>query len=78
MTWLDDLQLNTVILERKDGPSLRGIKQAVYDDGVLLRDVAADYEDTGWVTLEGEHFTPRGNIIGIQIMRGDQPAGGDS
>lgn len=70
MTWLDDLQLNTVIVERDGGPSLRGLKVAVYDDGILLRQVAVDDGESGWASIDGEHFTPRPQVIGIQILGG--------
>jgi hypothetical protein len=44
VTWLDDLTLETVIVHIDDGPSLKGLKQAVYDDGLLIKDA---------ITLEG-------------------------
>jgi hypothetical protein len=40
MTWLDDLTLDTVIVHTTDGPSLKGLKQAVHDDCIVLRDVS--------------------------------------
>lgn len=70
MTWLDDLQLNTVIVERADAPSLRGLKVAVYDDGILLRQVAVDDGQAGWVSIDGEHFTPKAQVVGVQLLGG--------
>jgi phage portal protein BeeE len=40
MTWLDAITFDTVIVHTlNDGPSLRGLKLAVYDDGILLGEV---------------------------------------
>ena len=68
MTWLDDLTLETVIVTTTDdGPSLRGLKRAVYDDGILLSQ-AAVLEADALVTLEGELFIPREKVLLVQIL----------
>jgi len=71
--WLDDLALTTVIVHTiHGGPSYRGNKEAVYEDGILLRDVVN--LDQGTVTDEGPSFIPRDQIHRIQIL-GDVPRG---
>jgi hypothetical protein len=68
MTWLDDLTLSTVIVTTTDdGPSLRGLKRAVYDDGILLSQ-AAVLEADALVTLEGDVFVPREKVQLVQIL----------
>jgi hypothetical protein len=70
MTWLDDLTLSTVIVTTTDdGPSLRGLKRAVYDDGILLSQ-AAVLEADALVTLEGDVFVPREKVQLVQILSG--------
>jgi hypothetical protein len=70
MTWLDDLTLSTVIVTTTDdGPSLRGIKRAVYDDGILLSS-AAILEAEALVTLEGDVFIPREKVQLVQLLAG--------
>lgn len=66
MTWLDDLTLETVIVHIDNGPSLKGLKQAVYDDGILLRDAIA-LEDPVEV-LNGLQFVPRERVVLIQMV----------
>lgn len=66
MTWLDDLTLNTVIVHLDGLPSVRGIKRAVYDDGILLRD-AHTLEDPPQM-LNGDFFAPRERFLGMQII----------
>ena len=66
MTWLDDLTLETVIVHIDNGPSLKGLKQAVYDDGILLRDAVA-LEDPIEV-LNGLQFVPRERVVLIQLV----------
>lgn len=70
MTWLDELTFNTVIVTTTDdGPSLRGIKRAVYDDGILLSS-AAILDADALVTLEGDVFVPREKVQLVQILAG--------
>lgn len=71
MTWLDDLTLQTVIVTTTDdGPSLKGIKRAVYDDGIVLTQ-AAVLEADAIVTLEGDLFIPREKVLLVQLLSGD-------
>jgi hypothetical protein len=70
VTWLDDLTLETVIVHiRHGGASLRGLKEAVYDDGILLRDVVnLDVEP---LTVEaGTHFIPREQVERLVLLTG--------
>lgn len=66
MTWLDDLTLDTLIVHIEDGPSLRGLKAAVYDDGLLLKEVVTLGEQQE--QLNGLHFVPRERVVLIQIV----------
>ncbi len=68
MTWLDDLTLATIIVHIVDnGPSLKGNREAVYDDGVLLSDVV-NLDEDAQVVEAGTQFIPRERIERIQIL----------
>jgi hypothetical protein len=70
MTWLDDLTLETVIVTTTgDGPSLKGLKRAVYDDGIVLAQ-AAMLEADSLVVLDGDVFVPREKVLLVQILSG--------
>lgn len=70
MTWLDELELNTVILHlTHDGPSLKGLRTAVHDDCVVLRD-AMVLEPEGQVLLDGDVVVPRERVLYIQRVGG--------
>jgi hypothetical protein len=70
MTWLEDLTLETVIVTTAgDGPSLKGLKRAVYDDGIVLSQ-AAILEAESLVVLDGDVFVPREKVLLIQLLGG--------
>lgn len=70
MTWLDELNLSTVIVHTKNnGPSYRGIIDARYDDGLLLSSVVNLDEDVQ-VVEAGTSFLPRQEIHRIQLIEG--------
>jgi hypothetical protein len=70
MTWLDDLALGSVIVHiRNAGPSLRANVEAVYDDGVLLRDVV-NLDEDAQVVEAGTQFVPRENVERVQLLEG--------
>jgi hypothetical protein len=68
MTWLDDLTLETVIVHIQDGPSLKGLKQAVYDDGLLIKDAITLEGATE--KLDGLLFIPRERVVLLQLVGG--------
>jgi hypothetical protein len=68
MTWLDGLTFETVIVHTTDDKSIRGLKQAVYDDGLLLRD--AVYLDGPSVESMPAYFVGREVFRGMQIIGG--------
>jgi hypothetical protein len=68
MTWLDDLTLETVIVHIDDGPSLKGLKQAVYDDGLLIKDAITLEGATE--KLDGLLFIPRERVVLLQLVGG--------
>lgn len=68
MTWLDDLTLATVIVHTTgDGPSLKGLRAAVYDDGIVLREAVVLEQDSVNV-LDGEVFVPREKVLLMQLI----------
>jgi hypothetical protein len=70
MTWLDDLTLETIVIHTiNGGPSYRCVKNAVYEDGILVSDlVNLDVEP---MTVEaGTHFVPRDQVHRIQLLGG--------
>lgn len=68
MTWLDDLTLASVIVHVVNGgPSFRGNTAAVYDDGVLLRDVV-NLDEDAQVVEAGTRFFLRERIESIQLL----------
>jgi hypothetical protein len=68
MTWLDDVTLESVVVHVDSGPSLRGLKSAVHDDCLVLRDVLVLNEDNSPEQLNGLYLVPRERVIGIQIL----------
>jgi len=67
LTWLDSLTLETVVIHTKDGNSIKGIKSAVHDDGILLRE-ACILEETGLIMLDHDPFIPRENVSWLQVV----------
>lgn len=68
MTWLDAVTLETVIVHTDNGPSLKGLKAAIHDDCLVLRDVLVLNEDDAPDQLGGLYLVPRERVIGIQIL----------
>lgn len=70
MTWLSDLTLETVVVHTVNGgPSYRGMKRAVYNDGLVLAD-AAIIEPEGVQVLQGDFFIPREQVHAMQLLGG--------
>jgi hypothetical protein len=68
MTWLDELTLETVIVSTTDGgPSIKGLKRAVHDDGIVLTQ-AALLEDESLSVLNGDVFVPREKVLLVQLL----------
>lgn len=68
MTWLDDLTLATVIVHTTDdGPSIKGLRAAVHDDCLVLRD-AMVLEPEGQTMLNGEIAIPREKVLMLQLI----------
>jgi hypothetical protein len=66
VTWLDAVELDTVVVHIEGGPSMRGLKQTVHDDCLVLRDVLAYNEDDAPAQLDGLQVIPRERILFIQ------------
>lgn len=70
MTWLDALTLETVVVHMThDGPSLKGLKVAVHDDCIVLRDAYALGEEPISV-LDGEIVVPKERVLFMQLVTG--------
>lgn len=71
MTWLDDITLQTVLVHLTDnGPSIKGLKAAVHDDCLVLRDPLV-LEESGSTLLDGECVIPRERVLFMQLVPGD-------
>jgi hypothetical protein len=70
MTWLDALTLETVVVHMRDMPSMKGLKQAVYEDCLVLRDALVMDDGTPY-TLAGEVVIPREQVTLIQLVKAD-------
>lgn len=68
MTWLDSVTMNTVLVERDTGPSLRGLIAAVHDDCLVLREVLVLNEQDEPEQLNGLLLVPRERVVGIQLL----------
>ena len=68
MAWLDDLTFSTVIVHTTDdGPSLKGVRQAVHDDAIVLRDVFV-LDDNATDMLKGSVVVPREKVLFMQLV----------
>jgi hypothetical protein len=68
MAWLTDLTLETVIVHTVgDGPSLKGVKAAVHDDCLVLKD-AFVLEPEGGTMLNGDLVIPREQVLFMQVV----------
>lgn len=68
MTWLDDVKLETLLVVVDNGPSIRGLKAAVHDDCILLRDAIILNENDAPEQLNGLYLIPRERVIGVQLL----------
>ncbi len=70
MAWLDDVTLSTVIVHTTHGASFKGLKQAVHEDCLVLRD-AMLLEDAGPQApqvLKGLIVIPREHVDFMQLI----------
>lgn len=68
MTWLDDLTLETVIVNTTDGMSYRGLKSSVYDDCLVLKEARLMQAEGISSPIVGEYVIPREKVAGIQLL----------
>lgn len=67
-SWLDDLTLQTVIVHTTNGgPSVKGLKAAVYEDCIVLRD-AMVLDPEAQEILDGLVVVPRENVALMQLI----------
>lgn len=67
MTWLDDVTLETVIVNTPTGRSFKGLKSAVHDDCIVLKHVIVLETDAS-TTIEGELVIPREQVEFVQLV----------
>jgi hypothetical protein len=66
VTWLDELTLETVIVHLTDGgPSVKGIKAAVHDDCLVIREPLL-LEPEASTHLGGDLVIPRDRVLFLQ------------
>lgn len=75
MGWLDDVTLSTVVVHTRDGFSIKGLKAAVYDDCIVLRD-AMVLEAEATEILNDLLVIPRENLSFLQVIDPDVSQGG--
>lgn len=68
MTWLDEVTLETVVVHVDNGPSMRGLKQTVHDDCLIVRDALVFHENDAPQQLDGLLVIPRERILFIQAL----------
>jgi hypothetical protein len=67
VTWLDSLTLSTVVVHTVAGPSFKGLRAAVHDDCIVLREVTVPDGDQVAV-LAGNIAIPREQVSFLQII----------
>jgi hypothetical protein len=68
MTWLDAVSLETVLVHLDNGPSMKGLKQTVHDDCLVLRDALVFHEEDAPQQLDGLIVIPRERVLFIQTV----------
>jgi hypothetical protein len=68
VTWLDAVELQTVVVYLDSGPSLKGLKQVVHDDCLILRDALVLHENDAPEQLDGLQVIPRERVVLIQAL----------
>lgn len=68
MTWLDAVSLETVIVHVTDGPSLKGLREVVHDDCLVLRDALVFHEEDAPQQLDGLLVVPREKVLFVQVV----------
>lgn len=68
MTWLKALTLDTVVVHTRDGYSMRGVKVAVHDDCIVLRDVMVLETESPQEIVNGMIVVPRENVSFMQLI----------
>lgn len=68
--WLGTKIRRRVIVHTNDERSYDGLLELVADDGLIL--VGSRMLSEGGVTIAGEQFIPRSNVLFVQIPRGEE------
>lgn len=68
MTWLDAIDMSTVIVLTTDDVSFKGRRRAVHDDCLILHE-AHVLQDEGIATvLNGDVVIPREKVLAVQVV----------
>lgn len=68
MTWLDDLTLETVIVNTTDGFSFKGLKSTVHDDCFVLREAFLLQDNGPSEQINGPVVVPREKVHFLQLI----------
>lgn len=67
MSWLDALEMSTVIVLTTDDVSFKGLRRAVHDDCLVLHEAMVLGEDANTV-LNGDLVIPREKVLAVQVI----------
>lgn len=67
MTWLDDVQMDTVIVLTTDDVSFKGLRRAVHDDCLVLHEAIVLGDEVSTV-LSGDVVIPREKVLAVQVV----------
>lgn len=71
-SWLQDVEMSTVIVLTKGDTSFKGLKRAVHDDCIVLHQAMVLQEEPvgGHTTamIDGDLVIPREQVLGIQLI----------
>lgn len=67
MTWLEAVEMSTVIILTTDDVSFKGLRRAVHDDCLVLHEAMLLGEDANTV-LNGDLVIPREKVLAIQVL----------
>jgi hypothetical protein len=67
VTWLDGVEMSTVIVLTKTDYSFKGLRRAVHDDCLILHEAMLLGDDAPQV-LNGDVVIPREQVVAIQVV----------
>lgn len=67
MSWLEALEMSTVIVLTTDDVSFKGLRRAVHDDCLVLHEAILLGEEAATV-LNGDLVIPREKVLAVQVI----------